>query len=77
MLERILERLPDEADYRRLGLEFRPSRLERLFLPLARLLAMLKETVEVPGWEQNQLAVRILGWIAEMYKIEVIMRSAK
>jgi hypothetical protein len=32
---------------------------------------MLEEMVEKPDWDQNQLAVRILVWIVDMYKVEV------
>lgn len=71
LLERILGRLSDEGAQRSPALQFPPSRLEQRFLPLAPLLTMLKETVEAPGGEQNQLAVRILVWIANMYKEEV------
>jgi hypothetical protein len=34
-------------------------------------LAMLRETVESAEWVQNQLAVKLFVWIAEMYKVEV------
>ena len=34
-------------------------------------LTILKETVESTDWVQNQLALRIFFWIAEMYKVEV------
>jgi len=59
LLDRILGRLPDEAEQRNPTYQFRPSRLEQRFLPLAPVLTMLKETVETPDWDQNQLAVRI------------------
>jgi hypothetical protein len=32
---------------------------------------MLNETVESADWVQNQLALRILLWIADMYSVEV------
>ena len=35
------------------------------------MLTMLKETIESVHWVQNQLALRILFWIADMYKVEV------
>ena len=41
------------------------------FLPLAPMLEMFKETVESAHWVQNQLALRIFFWIADMYKVEV------
>jgi len=34
-------------------------------------LGMLKETLESADWIQNQLALRIFFWIADMYKVEV------
>ena len=75
LLERILDlvqdRLSDDAEHRKLALPLRPSCFGQRFLPLAPLLTMLKETVEVPGWEQNELAVRFLVWILDLYKLEV------
>jgi hypothetical protein len=59
LLERILGRLPDDNEQRIRPVQFRPRRFEQRFLPLAPLLTMLKETVEAPDWDQNQLAVRI------------------
>ena len=67
LLDRILGRLPDEAEQRNPVYQFRPSRLEQRFLPLAPVLTVLKETVEAPNWDQNLLAVRIFEWIADMY----------
>lgn len=32
---------------------------------------MLKETVESTDWVQNQPALRIFFWVAEIYKVEV------
>ena len=71
LLERILRRLPDEGQQRNPALQLPPSRLEQRFLPLAPLLTMLKETVDASDWDQNQLAIRILAWIANVYKSEV------
>jgi hypothetical protein len=71
LLERILSRLPNEDHQTNPALEIPPSRLEQRFLPLAPLLTMLKETVGRPDWGQNQLAVQILAWIANLYKVEV------
>jgi len=72
LLERILSRLPDETEQRNPVLQFRPSRLQQRFLPLAPLLTILKETVEAKDWDQNQLAVRIFVWIADMYREELV-----
>ena len=72
LLARILNRLP--CDPKRWGPAYRdrrPSRVEQRFLPLAPVLTMLKETVESTDWIQNQLALRIFFWVAEMYKVEV------
>jgi hypothetical protein len=71
LLERILDRLPDETEQGNPAYPFRPSRLEQRFLPLVPVLTMLRETVESPDWDQNQLAVRIFIWIAKMYKAEI------
>ncbi len=71
LLERILSRLPDEGHRRNPALQLPPSRFEQRFLPLAPLLTMLKETVDASDWDQNQLAIRILAWIANIYKAEV------
>jgi len=71
LLSRIVGRLPDQAVQRNPALEFPPSRFEQQFLPLAPLLTMLKEAVETPDWDQNQLAVRIFVWVANMYKAVV------
>jgi hypothetical protein len=32
---------------------------------------MLKETIESGDWVQNELALRLFFWIAEMYRVEV------
>jgi hypothetical protein len=71
LLERILDRLPDETEQGNPAYPFRPSRLEQRFLLLVPVLTMLRETVESPDWDQNQLAVRIFIWIAKMYKAEI------
>ena len=47
------------------------SDFEQQFLPLAPVLGMLKDAVESEDWVQNQLALRIFFWIADMYKVEV------
>jgi hypothetical protein len=72
LLGRILSRLPDESEQSNPPYRFGPNRLEQRFLPLAPVLAMLKETVEAPDWDQNQLAVRILVWIADTYREELV-----
>jgi hypothetical protein len=72
LLERILNRLRDDATQRTETYEASPSSsVELRFLPLAPVLMMLKETVQLPDWVQNQLALRIFFWIVEMYKAEV------
>jgi hypothetical protein len=71
LLERILNRLPDDAKRGAAAYQDRPSAFEQRFLPLAPVLTMLKETVESADWVQNQLALRLFLWIAEMYKVEV------
>ncbi len=71
LLERILNRLSSTAKQRNPAYQVPPSDLERRFLPLAPVLEMLKETVESADWVQNQLALRIFFWIADMYKVEV------
>jgi hypothetical protein len=71
LLERILNRLPSNAKQRNPAYQVPPSDFEQRFLPLAPVLWMLKETVESADWVQNQLALRIFFWIADMYKAEV------
>jgi hypothetical protein len=71
LLERILNRLPDEARQRDPRHRAPPSAFEQRFLPLAPMLTMLRETVGSAGWVQNQLALNLFFWIAEMYKVEV------
>jgi hypothetical protein len=70
LIERILTRLPDDG---RQGAAYQaqPSGFEQRFLPLTPVLTMLKETVESAGWVQNQLALRIFFWVAEIYKVQV------
>jgi hypothetical protein len=71
LLERILNRLPEDAKQGDPAYQARPSGVEQRFLPLTPVLTMLKETVESADWVQNRLALRIFFWIAEMYKVEV------
>jgi len=71
LLERIMNRLPDKANAGDPGYRAWPSGFEQRFLPLAPMLTMLQETIESTDWVQNQLALRIFFWIAEMYKLEV------
>ena len=40
------------------------------FRKVRSVLTILKETVE-SSWVENQLALRIFFWIAEMYKVQV------
>ena len=71
LLDRILNRLSSNAMHRNPAYQAPPSDFEQRFLPLAPVLTMLKETVESADWVQNQLALRIFFWIADMYKVEV------
>ena len=71
VLDRILNRLSSNATHRNPAYQVPPSDFEQRFLPLAPVLAMLKETVELADWTQNQLALGIFFWIANMYKVEV------
>ncbi|HTQ53178.1 MAG TPA: hypothetical protein VMI94_01890 [Bryobacteraceae bacterium] len=71
LLDRILSRLPDKGHQRNPAPQLPRSRFEQRFLPLAPLLTMLKETVDASDWKQNQFAIRILAWIADVYKAEV------
>jgi hypothetical protein len=71
LLERILNRLQNDAKQEDPECQALPSTFEQRFHPLAPVLTMLKETVESADWVQNQLALRIFFWIAEMYKVEV------
>lgn len=71
LLERILNRLPDEARQRDPGYRAPPSGFEQRFLPFAPMLTMLRETIGAAAWVQNELAVNLFFWIAGMYKVEV------
>jgi hypothetical protein len=48
-----------------------PTCVVQRFLPLVPVLTMLKETTESAGWVQNQLALQLFFWIAEMYRVEL------
>jgi hypothetical protein len=71
LVERILNRLSSDALHRNSAYQAPPSDFEQRFSPLAPMLTMLKETVASADWVQNQLALRIFFWIADMYKVEV------
>jgi hypothetical protein len=71
LVERILNRLPNDAKRGNSAYRNLSSAFEQRFLLLAPVLTMLKETVESVDWIQNQLALRLFLWIAEMYKLEV------
>jgi hypothetical protein len=71
LLGRILSRLPDDSRQNDLARQVPPSDFEQRFLPLAPVLTMLDETIESAGWVQNQLALRLVFWVAEMYKAQV------
>jgi hypothetical protein len=75
LLERILNRLPNDVKQVEPEYQARLSAFEQRFLPLAPALTMLKETVESPDWVQNQLALKLFFWIATMYKLEVESES--
>jgi hypothetical protein len=71
LLKRILNRLPNEPQRGRPPYSARLSAFEKRFLPFGPLLTMLDEIMESENWTQNQLAVRIFFWIADMYKGEI------
>ena len=71
LLDRVLSRLPDDTRQKNPAHQAPPSDFEQRFLPHAPVLTMLKETVESADWVQNQLALRIVFWVAEMYKAQV------
>jgi hypothetical protein len=66
LLEGILNRLPGNGKQPNLAYQAPPSGVEQRFLPLAPVLTMLRETVEPADWVQNQLALRIFFWIADI-----------
>jgi len=68
LTERILDRVRDDSDRGYPHSQVRSTLVEKRFLPFRPLLTMLKETMESENWAENQLAVRIFFWIAEMYK---------
>jgi hypothetical protein len=69
LLDRILSRLP--LDPNRRGAASPSSGVEQRFLPVVPVLTILKDNVESIDWVQNQLALGIFFWIAEMYKVEI------
>ena len=69
LLERILDRLPEDLERR--PENGRISSFDKRFVPLAPILTMLKEAVGRPDWIQNQLAVDLVFWIAGIYQMEV------
>jgi hypothetical protein len=71
LLKRILNRLPNEAQQRDPRYRAPPSAFEQRFLPLAPMLTMLRKTVGAADWVQNELALSLFFWIAEMYKVQV------
>jgi hypothetical protein len=71
LLGRILNRLPGDAKVGNSAYQYEPTTFEQRFLPLAPVLTMLKEAVESADWIQNQLALRLFFWIADIYKVEV------
>lgn len=71
LLGRILSRLPNNSGQKDPTRQVPPSDFEQRFLPLAAVLTMLDDTVESAGWVQNQLALRLVFWVAEMYKEQV------
>jgi hypothetical protein len=71
LLERILNRLPNDAKRGNTAYQDLSSAFDQRFLPLAPVLTMLKEAAESTDWVENQLALRLFFWIAEMYKAEV------
>src|SRR5579863_3478705 len=71
LLQRVLNQIPADAKRGNQAWQDQPSSFDRRFLPLAPVLTMLKETIESADWVQNQLALRLFFWIAEMYKMEV------
>jgi hypothetical protein len=70
LLDWILYRI--ENDPEGMGADSTPrlSAMAQRFLPFVPLLTMIKETVMSENWVQNQLAIRIFFWIANMYDIE-------
>src|ERR1039458_1071421 len=58
LLKRILNRLPDDRMLGNAADHTSPTCVVQRFLPLVPVLTMLKETIESPGWVQNQLALR-------------------
>jgi hypothetical protein len=71
LLKRILNRLPDDRMLGNAADHTSPTCVVQRFLPLVPVLTMLKETIESPGWVQNQLALQLFFWIAEMYRVEL------
>lgn len=77
LLDRILNRLPDEDQQRNPASEFPPTRLEQRFLPLAPLLTMLKESVEAPIGARISLAFGFLPGSPTCTKWSSMIRVAE
>jgi hypothetical protein len=69
LLDRLLQRLTAPPRCRPESFEESLSQPERRLLVLRPMLIMLAETVQSEHWAENQLAVRILSWVAETYKV--------
>lgn len=63
LLERILDRLP--ADKKS---QDESNGFDRRFVPLARVMTILKETLESPGWVENELALKLFSYVAALYR---------
>ena len=71
VLKRILDRLPDDRILGSAADHTSPTCVVQRFLPLVPVLTLLKETIESPGWVQNQLALQLFFWITEIYRVEL------
>jgi len=71
LLERILNRLLGNAKRGDPANQLPSSDFERRFLPFVPVLETLNATVKSADWVQNQLALRIFFWIADMYNVDV------
>ena len=71
LLNRILDELPDDSGENSQVERGILSGIGGRFLPFAPVLRIPNDTVSSAGWIQNQLALRLFFWTAEIYKAEL------
>lgn len=72
LLERIADRLPNPHVSDLAAQATRISNMERSFLPFAPVIEILREHVKAGSWSQDEVALRILYVILEIYRAELL-----